>query len=73
VEVDSKSYRIRKILNLGLRFAELDGYTFLEQNPEKNSVWGQLACGAHRILWTIEDEDYATQGRDGVFHDLKKD
>ncbi len=72
VEVDGRGYRIRKTSKLGLRVVELGSLTFLEQNPEKNSVWGRLAREGHRILWIIEDGDYVAQVHDGVFHDFNK-
>jgi hypothetical protein len=55
-----------------LRVVEVEGFTFLEQNPEKNSVWGKLAKEGHKILWVIEDGDYVAQVRDGVYHDFNK-
>ena len=69
-EVEGKSHKIRRTSKLGVRFVELEGFTFIEQNPEKNSVWGKLAKDGHRILWVIDDGDYVAQVRDGVFHDF---
>jgi hypothetical protein len=72
LEVEGKSHKIRKTSKLGIRFVELEGFTFIEQNPMKNSVWGKLAKDGHKILWVIEDGDYVAQVRDGVFHDFSK-
>jgi len=73
VEINGKIYRVRRTSSRGLRFLIIEGYTFLEQNPEKNSVWGNLAKDGHKILWIIEDGDYIGQVRDGVYHDLHKE
>ena len=72
VEVDGKTYNIRRTSSLALRVVEVEAFTFLEQNPEKNSVWGKLAKEGHKILWVIEDGDYVAQVWDGVFHDFNK-
>lgn len=56
----------------GLRFVVIGRYTFLEQNPKKNSVWGKLARDGHKILWIIEDGDYVGQVRDSVFLNFNK-
>ena len=65
--------RIIKHSARGLRFVVIDRYTFLEQNPKKNSVWGKLTRDGHKILWVIEDGDYVGQVRDSIYRDFLKD
>jgi hypothetical protein len=73
VEIDGKTRKIKRTSRQGLRFLILDGYTFLEQNPEKNSVWGKMAKDGHKILWIINEGNYIGQIRDGVYHDFHKE
>jgi hypothetical protein len=44
---------------------------FLEQNPEKDSRWGEFARQGHKILWVIDDGHYIAQVRDGEYHNLR--
>jgi hypothetical protein len=57
----------------GLKFLVIDRYTFIEENPKKNSIWGKLTRDGHKILWIIEDGDSVGQVRDGVYRDFNKD
>jgi hypothetical protein len=70
VEIEEKRYEVRHTSKRSIRFVAVDDYTFLNQNPEKNSVWGRLARDGHKIMWVIEDGDYVGQVRDGVYHDF---
>ncbi len=72
VEIDGQKRMITKTSKQGLRSIELDGYTFIEQNPEKNSAWGKMARGGSKILWVIENGYYVAQVRDGVFNDFNR-
>ena len=71
-KIADRSHRVRRTPQQGLRFLIVEGYTFLEQNPEKNSNWGRMAKDGHKILWVIEDGDYVGQVRDGVYHDFRR-
>jgi hypothetical protein len=73
IEIDGKTRRIKRTSRQGLRFLIVDEYTFLEQNPEKNSVWGKMAKDGHKILWIINEGNYIGQIRDGVYHEFHKD
>jgi hypothetical protein len=71
--IENITHKVRRTSRQGLRFLIVEGYTFLEQNPEKNSVWGKMAKDGHKILWVIEDGDYIGQVRDGVYHDFRRE
>jgi hypothetical protein len=73
IEIEDKRHEARHTSKRGIRFFTVDDYTFLNQNPEKNSVWGRLARDGHKIMWIIEDGDYVGQVRDGVYHDFHKE
>ena len=72
VEVDGKRYRVGRTSRLGLREFVIEGYTFIEQNPEKASAWTRLAREGHKILWVKQGRRYVAQVRDDVFHDFIK-
>jgi len=72
VEVEDKRYPIRSTSNLGLRVVYSGKVRFLEQNPKKDSRWGQMAREGHKIIWVIEDGDYTAQVIDGKFHNFKE-
>ena len=72
-KIEEITHKVRRTSRQGLRFLIVEGCTFLEQNPEKNSVWGKLAKDGHNILWVIDDGDYVGQVRDGVYHDFHKE
>ena len=72
-KIEENTHKVRRTFRQSLRFLIVECYTFLEQNPEKNSVWGKMAKEGHRILWVIEDGDYIGQVRDGVYHDFHKE
>jgi hypothetical protein len=72
-KIEEITHKVRRTSRQCLRFLIVEGYTFLEQNPEKNYVWGKLAKDGHKILWVIEDGDYVSQVRDGVYYDFHKE
>lgn len=73
IEIGGKTRRIRRTSHRGLRFLVVEGYTFLEQNPAKNSVWGRMARDGHKIMWVIKDGGYVGQIRDGVYSEFHRD
>ena len=72
VEIRGDSFKVTKTSQLRLRVVKVGNYTFLEQNPEKDSVWGKMAHEGHKILWVLEDDDYIAQVRDGAYHSWNK-
>ena len=72
VEWEGKQNIIKRSAR-GFRFVNINNYTFLEQNPKKNSIWGKLAREGRQILWILEDGDYVGKVQDKVYHDFRKD
>jgi hypothetical protein len=70
VQIKDEEYSIRRT-RTGLRFVEIGEHVFLEQNPEKDSRWGELARQGHKILWVLEGRKYVAQVRDGKYYALR--
>jgi hypothetical protein len=68
-ELDGIEYKIQKFSS-GLRYMDLEGYRFIEQNPRKPSEWGKKAREGHKILWVIQGSKYIAQVFDGEFKKL---
>jgi len=71
VELDEIDYPIRKFSS-GIRYVDLFGYRFIEQNKNKKSEWGKKAREGHNIMWIIKGRRYLSQILDGKYSDLKK-
>ena len=71
VELDEIYYPIRKFSS-GIRYVDLFGYRFIEQNKNKKSEWGKKARDGHKIMWIIKGRRYLSQILDGKYSDLKK-
>ena len=71
VELDEIDYPIRKFSS-GIRYVDLFGYRFIEQNKNKKSEWGKKAREGHKIMWVIKGRRYLSQILDGKYSDLKK-
>ena len=71
VEIDGLEYQVDKFSS-GIKYIDLFGYRFIEQNRNKKSEWGKKAREGHRILWIIKGRRYMAQIVDGEYHDLKK-
>jgi hypothetical protein len=71
VEIEEIEYPIRKFSS-GIKYVDLFGYRFIEQNRNKKSEWGKKAREGHKILWIIKGRRYIAQIVDGEFAELKK-
>lgn len=60
----TKSSRLRSII--------IEGFLFIEQNPQKASQWAQKAKAGHQILWVIKGNKYLVRVMDGIATDLRK-
>ena len=56
----------------GLRFFKIEGYSYLEQNPDTGSKWARLAREGAQIMWVMKGRGYLAQVRDGEFYDFRK-
>lgn len=71
VEIEEIEYPIRKFLS-GIKYVDLFGYRFIEQNRNKKSEWGKKAREGHKIMWIIKGRKYISQIIDGEYTELKK-
>ena len=71
VEIDEIEYPIKKFSS-GIRYVDLFGYRFIEQNRNKKSEWGKKAREGHKIMWIIKGRRYISQILDGNYIELKK-
>jgi hypothetical protein len=72
VEIDDNVYPIRQTSKSKVRLVERGGYTYIEQNPHKNSKWAKLAKEGHQIMWVMQGRRYLAQVKDGKFLNLKR-
>jgi hypothetical protein len=71
VEIDEIEYPIKKFSS-GVKYVDLFGYRYIEQNRKKKSEWGKKAREGHKIMWIIKGRRYIAQILDGQYKDLKK-
>ncbi|MFW9947642.1 MAG: hypothetical protein ACFFDX_12530 [Candidatus Odinarchaeota archaeon] len=71
VEIDEIVYEIKKFSS-GVKYVDLFGYRYIEQNRNKKSEWGKKAREGHKIMWIIKGRRYIAQILDGQYKDLKK-
>jgi len=72
IEIEGYTYHLDHTPRKGLRFYEIDGYSYLEQNPDTGSNWAKMAKEGHQIMWVMKGRRYLAQVRDDVFYDLRK-
>lgn len=71
VEIDEIEYPIKKFSS-GIKYVDLFGYRFIEQNRNKKSEWGKKAREGHKIMWIIKGRRYISQIIDGEYIELNK-
>ncbi|MHA1915693.1 MAG: hypothetical protein ACW986_12245 [Promethearchaeota archaeon] len=71
VEIDEIKYSIKKFSS-GIKYVDLFGYRYIEQNRHKKSEWGKKSREGHKIMWIIKGRRYTAQILDGEFIELKK-
>jgi len=72
VEIDGDHYHLDYTSLQGLRKFQIEGYNYIEQNPEKGSSWAEKAREGHNIMWVMKGRRYLAQVFDGEFRDLRK-
>lgn len=72
VEIDGMTYPIERFAGSGVRYVDLFGFRFIEQNRKKPSPWGQRAREGHSIMWIIKDRRYLVRIDDGEYIELHK-
>ena len=71
LEIDEVEYSIKKFSS-GIKYLDLFGYRYIEQNRRKKSEWGKKAREGHKIMWIIKGRRYIARIMDGEFTDLGK-
>ncbi len=71
VEIDDIEYPIKKFSS-GIKYVDLFGYRFIEQNRRKKSEWAKKAREGHKIMWIIKGRRYIGQIMDNNYKDLLK-
>jgi hypothetical protein len=72
IEIDGYTYHMDYTSLQNLRKFNIDGYNYLEQNPDKGSSWAKMAREGHQIMWIMKGRRYLAQVMDGEFHDFRK-
>ena len=70
-QINKVEYSIKKFSS-GIRYIDLFGYRFIEQNRHKKSEWGKKAREGHKIMWIIKGRRYIARILDGEYNILKK-
>ena len=71
VKIDEIEYPINKFSS-GLKYVDIYGFRYIEQNTRKKSEWAKKAREGHKIMWIIKGRRYIAQIMDGKFTDLTK-
>jgi hypothetical protein len=72
VDIRGKMIPIDQTSRSKVRLVKHEGYTYIEQNPHKDSRWAKLAKEGHQIMWVMQGRRYLAQIKDGKFLNLKK-
>lgn len=70
-KIGDVEYPIKKFSS-GIKYLDLLGYRYIEQNRRKKSEWGKKAREGHKIMWIIKGRRYVARIMDGEFTDLTK-
>jgi hypothetical protein len=65
--IKGTKYDIGRFPRSGLRYVDIGKYRFVEQNPNKKSVWAQMARQGDQILWVFKDNEYYARIVNGEF------
>lgn len=71
VEIDDIEYKIKRFSS-GVKYLDLFGYRFIEQNSKKKSEWGKKAREGHKIMWIIKGRRYIARIMDNEYTILTK-
>ena len=64
---------VRRFKQSGLRYIQFPGGMILvEQNPNKQSQWAELALKGHQIAWLMKEGDYLARVIDGEVEILSR-
>jgi len=69
---ENEEYPIKTYKGSGVRYVDIAGYSFLEQNPLKPSRYGEMARSGKKIIWVTKNHKYYARLIDDKFVMLKK-
>jgi hypothetical protein len=72
IELNGYKYFLQYTSIQQLRKYNIDGYNYIEQNPDKGSRWAKMAREGSQIMWVIKGRGYIAQVKDGEFHDFRR-
>lgn len=72
VDIDGELYLIERTSQAKVRCVHVNEFSFIEQNPKKDSKWAKMVREGHKIMWVLKGYTYVAQVRDGKFFDLKR-
>ena len=72
VDIEGEMIPINQTSRSKVKLVEHEGYTYIEQNPHKDSRWAKLAKEGHQIMWVMQGRRYLAQVKDGKFLNLKR-
>ena len=72
IEIDGKRYYLQYTSLQELRKYNIEGYNYIEQNPDKGSKWAEMAREGNQIMWVMKGRGYIAQVRNGEFYDFRK-
>lgn len=72
VEADGIFHPVSRTSRADVRYVEIGGFSFIEQNPQKESQWGAKAREGNKILWVKKGPRYVARVMEGRFLSLVK-
>lgn len=71
IEVDGMVYELERTSRGRLRKFSVRGLTFMEQNPNKDSRWAEMARDGSQIMWVMQGRQYLARVMDGKYLKLR--
>lgn len=72
-EIEDETYTVKILPRSGLRYVDVAGLRFIEQNPDKGSKWAEMAREGKQIVWVFKGRNYYARVLDGKFTLLGKE
>ena len=58
VKINNRDYKVNKYKSSGVRYVDIDIYTFIEQNRSTRSKYAKMAREGKNIIWIIKNKKY---------------
>ena len=72
IDLEGTIIPIQQFKSSHLRYVDLSGFRFIEQNPTKDSHWAEMARTGKKIMWIFRGRVYYARVFDGKYILLKK-